>query len=81
MSESDFIASLNVQTRIERLAPGAALERIVELFQRTTQFNTTGVKFSLAELDTTLSTPGASVYAAHVSDRFADNGLVGAVGR
>jgi FkbH-like protein len=78
VSESEFVASLNVQTRVERLAPDAALERIVELFRRTTQFNTTGAKFSLAELDALLASPGASLYAAQVSDRFADNGLVGA---
>ncbi|HZZ33005.1 MAG TPA: HAD-IIIC family phosphatase [Phenylobacterium sp.] len=78
ISESDFIASLNVQTRVERLAPGADLGRIVELFQRTTQFNTTGIKFSPAELETIAQAPGGSLYAAHVTDRFADNGLVGA---
>ncbi|HXA41090.1 MAG TPA: HAD-IIIC family phosphatase [Phenylobacterium sp.] len=78
VSESDFIASLNVQSRIERLAPGAALERIVELFQRTTQFNATGIKFTAAELDALLRRDGGAVYAMQVSDRFADHGLVGA---
>jgi FkbH-like protein len=78
ISESDFIASLNVQTRVERLAPGADLGRIVELFQRTTQFNTTGIKVSPAELEAIAQAPGGSLYAAHVTDRFADNGLVGA---
>ncbi|MFI4965266.1 MAG: HAD-IIIC family phosphatase [Caulobacterales bacterium] len=78
ISEADFIASLDVQTRVERPAPGADLDRIVELFQRTTQFNATGIKFSRAELEAILSTAGDSLYAAHVTDRFADNGLVGA---
>ncbi|HZZ68686.1 MAG TPA: HAD-IIIC family phosphatase [Phenylobacterium sp.] len=78
VSESDFIASLNVQTRIERLAPGAPLDRVVELFRRTTQFNTTGIKFSLADLEVISATPGVGVYAVWVRDRFGDNGLVGA---
>ncbi len=78
ISESDFIASLDVKTRVERLAPGTRLDRVSELFQRTTQFNTTGVKFSASELGQMLTMTNASLYAAYVSDRFADNGLVGA---
>ena len=77
-SEASFLASLDVQTRITRLAPGAEATRVVELFARTTQFNTTGVKPTVAELQAMLADPGARVYAAHVRDRFADNGLVGA---
>ena len=78
LSESDFIASLNVETRVERLAPGAETDRVCELFRRTTQFNATGAKFSAAELEALLRSPEAAVYVAHVRDRFADNGLVGA---
>jgi FkbH-like protein len=77
-SEQDYLASLEVQTRIERLAPGAALERIEELFQRTTQFNTTGRKFPVAELSAKLESGEAAVFSMHVSDRFGDHGLVGA---
>ncbi len=77
-SEADFIASLDMQTRIERLTSGSALARIVELFARTTQFNTTGIKPTQAELEAMLGDPHARIYAAHVRDRFADNGLVGA---
>ena len=76
--EASFLASLNVQTRIEQLAPGAALERVEELFQRTTQFNTTGAKFAVAALAAMLGRPDAAVFTAHVSDRFGDHGLVGA---
>ena len=69
-----------MRSRFERLAPGdAAADRIVELFQRTTQFNATGLKVSRAELDALLAAPDDAVYAAHVADRFADHGLVGAI--
>jgi FkbH-like protein len=79
-SEADFLASLAVRSRFERLAPGdAAADRIVELFQRTTQFNATGLKVSRAELDALVTAPDAAVYAAHVADRFADHGLVGVI--
>ena len=46
--------------------------RVAELFARTTQFNTTGAKFSASEL------AQSSVYALRVKDRLADHGLVGA---
>ena len=62
-----------------RLARGATLTRVAELFQRTTQFNTTGAQFSVAELEMLLArSGGAQVFTAHVKDRFGDHGLVGA---
>jgi FkbH-like protein len=78
LSETDFVASLNIETRVTRLAPGADLARVEELFQRTTQFNTSGVKYSVAELEALLRDPGARIFVAHVRDRFGDHGLVGA---
>ena len=48
------------------------LPRVAELFARTTQFNATGAKFTLAEL------AAYAVLAMRVKDRFADHGLVGA---
>jgi FkbH-like protein len=76
--DAAFLASLNVQTRIARLSPGAALDRVEELFQRTTQFNATGAKFPVGELDALIRRPDAAVFTVHVSDRFGDHGLVGA---
>ena len=57
---------------------GAPLERVEELFQRTTQFNTTGRKFSVAELAALLVGEAGGIFTMHVPDRFADHGLVGA---
>jgi FkbH-like protein len=76
--ERAFIASLQIKCVVERLSPGAALDRIDELFRRTTQFNTTGSKFSVAELSVLLGDAGGGLYAMTVCDRFADHGLVGA---
>jgi FkbH-like protein len=78
LSETDFVASLNIETRVTRLAPGADLARVEELFQRTTQFNTSGIRYSVAELEAVLRDPGARIFVAHVRDRFGDHGLVGA---
>jgi FkbH-like protein len=78
LDEAAYIASLNVQCRIERLGPGAPFGRVAELFQRTTQFNTTGRRFSAAELTALVSDPEVYVFSLHVADRFGDHGLVGA---
>ena len=76
--EDAFLASLDIRCDIEWLESGAALERVRELFQRTTQFNTTGRKFSIAELSDLLARGAGRIVTLKVSDRFADHGLVGA---
>ena len=78
MDEATYIASLNIQCQIERLKTGTEkLARIEELFQRTTQFNTTNRKFFASELTTFINNPTAYVFSLEVSDRFGDHGLVG----
>jgi FkbH-like protein len=64
--------------RFGRVTQSTDLPRIAELFQRTTQFNTTGIKFSSAELESLLGDSNAHVFVAHVKDRLSDHGLVGA---
>jgi FkbH-like protein len=77
--EAAFLSGLDVQVEVTRLAPGATdLGRIEELFQRTTQFNTTGARYSIADLERLLADPAARLLAVHVRDRFGDHGLVGA---
>lgn len=72
----DFLASLEVVTACERPTDPAMLSRVAELFQRTTQFNTTGRTYSETEL-ARLATEGC-VFVAHCRDRFGDYGLVAA---
>jgi FkbH-like protein len=76
--EASFLASLEVKARVEQLSPGADVGRVAELLARTTQFNTTGLKPSVAELEALLGQTDAGVFAMHVSDRFGDHGLTGA---
>jgi FkbH-like protein len=77
--EAAFLKALDVDVRVTQLSPGAPdLPRIEELFQRTTQFNTTGAKYSVADLERLLTRPQARLFAVHVRDRFGDHGLVGA---
>jgi FkbH-like protein len=73
----DFLASLEVVRTCERVvADSPLLARIAELFQRTTQFNTTGRAFSAGEL--AVRAAAGDVFAAHCQDRLGDYGLVAA---
>jgi FkbH-like protein len=79
MGEAEYIAQLQIRCAIERLsAASPKLQRVEELFQRTTQFNTTGRKFSAGELAALAAGSGARLFAVEVSDRLGDHGLVGA---
>ena len=77
VGEAEYLASLQIRSRITRLTAEENFERIEELFQRTTQFNATGRKFPVAELRALLADPDAAIFTLHVSDRFGDQGLVG----
>jgi len=76
--EASYLASLQIKIRIERAATEANFDRIDELFRRTTQFNTTGRVFTALQLRELATSANAMIFALHVSDRFADHGLVGA---
>ncbi len=79
LGEAQYIQSLRIECRIEQLVAGSPkLPRVEELFQRTTQFNTTGRKFSATELAALAENPDARLFAIEVSDRLGDHGLVGA---
>src|SRR5580692_10566184 len=79
LDDARYIESLGIQCRIECLTPTSArLQRVEELFQRTTQFNTTGRKFSATKLPALAANPAAHLFAIEVSDRLGDYGLVGA---
>jgi FkbH-like protein len=74
--EDAFLAALGLECRFEQPSDGDALARVVELFERTTQFNTTGKRFSAGEL--ARHAAAGEVFVAHACDRFGDYGLVAA---
>lgn len=80
LSEADYLASLQIEITIETLAADSPkLSRVEELFQRTTQFNTTGLKPTASDIATRISSGAGAVFAMQVRDRFGDHGLVGAI--
>ncbi|MBO8191975.1 HAD-IIIC family phosphatase [Streptomyces oryzae] len=77
-SVEDHLRELEVRVL---LAPPTAAEvaRVSQLTLRTNQFNMTALRLQPAEVEEWLAAPGTEVLAVHSSDRFGDNGLVGAV--
>ncbi|MFE3461861.1 HAD-IIIC family phosphatase [Nocardiopsis aegyptia] len=52
--------------------------RVVQLFAKTNQFNLTGLRYTAEDLER-ITARGGGFYAARLSDRFGDNGLIAAL--
>ena len=74
--KAEFLQTLQLVTSFEQPTDGPSLERICELFERTTQFNTTGRRFPAGELAEAAGE--GRVFCARAKDRFGDYGLVAA---
>ena len=72
----DFLRSLKLSVRVEVAGVDTPLNRVDELFARTTQFNTTGRAFLAGELAARAQV--GELFIAHAGDRFGDYGLVAA---
>ncbi|WP_414572304.1 HAD-IIIC family phosphatase [Nostoc sp. CCY 9925] len=73
-----FLAGLNLNITISPLKHNQ-IERVVQLTQRTNQFNTTTIRRSTNELQQLLTTEYIECWVVEVSDRFGDYGLVGVI--
>jgi FkbH-like protein len=77
-SLEDFLKSLNLQCQIVAMLP-EQLERVAQLTQRTNQFNATSIRRNQSEIRRLLYEDGGKCLVVHLSDRFGDYGLVGAL--
>jgi FkbH-like protein len=77
ISFGDFLRSLNLQVCIQQARP-EQLQRIIQLSQRTNQFNSSGLSYSESELRRAIS-QGLETLSVEVRDCFGDYGLVGAI--
>ena len=77
-SLSEFLGRLGLEVRIAPFSP-AELGRVAQLTQRTNQFNFTTIRRSEAEVDRLVKHGGYECFTVHVTDRFGDYGLTGAV--
>lgn len=80
MDRESFLQSLQIRIKIDRISDldSPLLPRVLELANKTTQFNTTGLKWTPSELTDFIENHG-SIFIFSVQDKFADYGLVGAV--
>jgi FkbH-like protein len=76
-SLDEYLQSLEIQVAID-FASREALNRVVQLFNKTNQFNLTTKRYQIDEVTRFMESEEYRLYELRVSDRFGDHGLVGA---
>jgi FkbH-like protein len=75
-SKEDFYRSLAQVAEIALVTP-ATLARVAQLTQKTNQFNLTTRRYTEQQIQEMAACPNWRVWTLRVTDRYADNGLVG----
>ncbi|WP_316745470.1 HAD-IIIC family phosphatase [Streptomyces sp. MK7] len=77
-SLEEYLAALDSRLTIE---PADALNtaRIAQLFGKTNQFNLTGVRYTEEDIAQRIADGTGTFFAARLTDRFGDNGLIAAI--
>lgn len=73
----EYLNSLEIEINMQRANSGN-IERIVQLTQKTNQFNLTTIRYSQTEI-LTLIEQGNWVYCINVKDKFGDSGITGVI--
>ncbi len=68
-----------LEIRVQVLDPEPHMERLVQLVNKTNQFNLTTLRYSLEEMQKTVADPAKKVYLYRVEDCFGDYGIVSAL--
>jgi FkbH-like protein len=76
-SSEDYLQALQTRVLARPVSP-FEVARVVQLAARTNQFNLTGVRFDEGATTAMSTDPGHLVVSFAVSDRFGDEGIVGA---
>ena len=76
-SFADYLKDL--QIKVEAVDPEANLDRLVQLVNKTNQFNLTTKRYELSEMQKVLKCTGKKVYLFRIEDRFGDYGIVAAL--
>jgi FkbH-like protein len=72
-----YLRSLEIRARVAPATPHH-VTRLVQMFNKTNQFNATTRRYQTPEMERFLGSPAHHVYVLDVADRFGDHGLVGA---
>jgi FkbH-like protein len=75
-SKEDFYRSLDQVAEIKP-ADAASVARVAQLTQKTNQFNLTTRRYTEQQIGEMAACPGWRVWSLRVTDRYADNGIVG----
>ena len=75
-SLDEYLHSLEIQVAVD-LVRRDALNRVVQLFNKTNQFNLTTKRYQAADVTRFMESDEYRIYSLHVVDRFSDHGLVG----
>lgn len=77
-TSEDYLQALDIALTIEPISP-FGVSRVAQLAARTNQFNLTGIRFDEARTAAMATDPNHLVASLTVSDRFGDEGVVGAL--
>src|SRR5439155_16245999 len=71
-----YLHSLEIRAELARAA-AHHVPRVVQMLNKTNQFNTTTRRYQTPEIERLVTSPDHRVYVLEVADRFGDHGLVG----
>ncbi len=74
----EYIAKLEMAVDIHRMRE-SEIERVVQLINKTNQFNVTTKRYIRAEVEAIAANPNNAIYVAYSSDKYGDSGLVSVV--
>ena len=75
-SLEDYYVSLDMALEIMHVN-ASSRSRIVQLTQKTNQFNLTTKRYAESDIDSLIFDPQCMLYSLRVTDRFGDNGITG----
>ena len=74
----DYIAKLEMVADIHRMRV-TELERVVQLINKTNQFNVTTKRYTQAEVEDIAADPNNAIYVVYSSDKYGDSGLISVI--
>jgi FkbH-like protein len=79
LSRGEFLQTLDLRVSVSVIqsTKDPQMNRVLELFNKTNQFNTTGARYTLEQCHQHLLA-GRRLYIVHAGDRFTQYGLIGA---
>lgn len=78
ISFDDYISQLNIEIKVSE-ATEDELTRIAQLTQKTNQFNLSLKRYTGSEIDQMYRSKNWKLYTSRYSDKFGDEGIVGAI--